>query len=226
MNKYFAIALLCLGGLVLSLSAVAQTSDFGTIGSVAISKDFGRFWSAKAEQELRFNQNSTLYNRSMTTIGVDYTILRKVLKAGLDYDFMHLNRLEYFEFRHRVSTSLTAKLDLHSWGLEWRTKAQATLRDETRGDYNYNPKYVWRNQIELNYTIFGSPFKPYLSAEIFCPLQSKHGFYMDGFRGILGLKYRVSQRNSLDFRLRFDQDLQQANPQSMLYGVIGWNFRL
>lgn len=226
MSKYFKIFLLSLTGLVGSLSLVAQTSDFGTIGSVAISKDLGRFWSAKAEQELRFNQNSTLYNRSMTTIGVDYAILKKVLKAGFDYDFMHLNRLEYFEFRHRVSTSLSAKLDMHSWGLEWRTKGQATLRDETRGDYNYNPKYVWRNQIEFNYSIFGSPFKPYVSAEIFCPLQSKHGFYIDGLRAVLGLKFRVSQRNSLDFKLRFDQDLQQANPQSMLYGVVGWNYKL
>lgn len=226
MNKRIKIFLLFFCGFSVSLSLVAQTSDFGTIGSVAITKNLGRSWSAKAEQEVRFNQNSTLYNRSMTTIGVDYAILKKVLKAELDYDFIHLNRQEYFEFRHRIATSLSAKLDFQSWELQWRTKGQATLRDETRGDYNYNPKYVWRNQIEFNYTIFGSPLKPYVSAEIFCPLQSKHGFYLDGFRAILGLKYRLSQRNSLDFRLRFDQDLQQANPQSMLYGAVGWNFRL
>ncbi len=117
-------------------------------------------------------------------------------------------------------------MDFQSWELELRTKGQATLRDETKGDYKYNPKYVWRNQLELSYTIFGSPLKPYISAEIFCPLQSKYGFYMDGFRAILGLKYRVSQRNSIDFRLRFDQDIQQANPLSMVYGVVGWNYKL
>jgi hypothetical protein len=86
MSRRIKILLLFISGFSVSLPTFAQTSDFGTIGSVSISKDFGRSWSAKAEQEIRFNQNSSLYNRSMTTIGLDYSLLKKVLKAELDYD--------------------------------------------------------------------------------------------------------------------------------------------
>lgn len=205
---------------------LAQTPDIGAIGSLSLSKDFGRVWSAKMEQELRFNQHLTSYDRSLTSIAVDYSFFRKAMKASLDYDFIHQRQNEIFEFRQRTSFSLSAKYDINAFEFELRTRGQATWRDENKADYRFNPKYAWRNKLECSYKIFGSALKPFISGEIFCPLNSVHGFFMDGFRVTTGAKYRINLRSSMSIYVRYDQDVQQANPKSIIYGGIGWNYKL
>ncbi len=226
MAKIFPILLLISIGLILPDFLFAQNSDHGGIGSLSLSTDLGRSWDAKLEQELRLNQNFRTLDRSLTSIGVDYTIIKKLLKASLDYNFIYQRQNEYYEIRHRSSVALASQLSIGSFDLELRTKGQATWRDESRGDYQFNPKYVWRNKLECAYSIFGSPFKPFLSGEIFCPLNSENGFYMDGYRVIIGGKYKLSKHTALEVFLRYDQDIQQTNPQNIMYGGIGWNYKL
>lgn len=212
--------------LLLPVGLFSQISDIGGIGSVNLSADIGPSLNASLSQEVRFNQNFSNFDRAVTTLGVDYTLIRKLLKVGVDYDFMCYNQINFFEIRHRASLALEGQQKLDDFGFKLRTKMQSTWRDETLGDYKFNPKYVWRNKLECTYSIFGSPVKPFLSGEIFCPLNSPHGFFMNGYRIIGGAKYRTSERTTLEFLLRYDQDIQQANPKSILYGGFGWYYTL
>lgn len=226
MNKTFKIIAFILCGLFLPNISYAQYKDFGIMGSFALTKAINKKWDAKLEQELRTNTNTSRYDRSKTTFGLDYTIIKKTLKVEGDYNFIHQRQKEYFEFRNRASFSLTGSKDFNQFSFDLRSRLQSTWRDENRGDYKYNPKLVWRNMLECSYAIFGSPFKPYVSAELFYPINSAHGFYMDGVRATLGAKYRTTQRSTLDFYLRYNQDVQQESPQSMLYAGFGWRYRL
>jgi hypothetical protein len=204
----------------------AQSDDFGAIGSVSLSKKIGRYSGAKLEQELRFDNNLSSFNRSKTSLGVNYSILGKMLIAEIDYDFIYQHKNDVYEFRHRGSFGLSTEKKIRNIELEFRTRGQATLRDELRGSYNYNPKYVWRNKLECAYNIFGSPLKPFISGEIFCPLNGAKGFHMDGYRGTLGLKYRMSRQASIQLQLRYDQEIQQTDPQRQIYAGVGWNYKL
>jgi hypothetical protein len=49
---------------------------------------------------------------------------------------------------------------------------------------------------------------------------------MDGFRIATGVKYRINLRNSIQLFVRYDQDVQQANPKAIMYGGVGWNYKL
>ncbi len=226
MNKIIHILIVFVLLPLVPFCALAQANDAGAIGSVSVSKDLGRFADVTLEQELRFNKNFTTFDRSLTSLGLDYTVVKKYLKAELDYDFIYQNQLEYFEVRQRASFGLNTQIELNSFDVKFRTKGQMMWRDEARGDYNYNPKYTWRNRVECVYNIFGSPVKPYISGELFCPLNGANGFYLNGYRAILGVKYRLSKRDAIDLMIRFDQDLQQANPQRIIYGGVGWSYYL
>lgn len=209
----------------IQLMAFSQRSDAGAIGSIRVSKDVGRNWDFQVEQELRFNQLLSVLDRSLTSLSVDYAIVPKLLKAGLSYDFIYQNKESEFEYRHRGSLLLNAEVKSGLFDFNVRTLIQSTWRDEQRGSYNFNPKYVWRNKIECTYNIFGSPLKPSFSTEIFSPINGAHGFYADAYRLKLGLKYRYSQRQSIDAFIRYDQEIQQANPESLLYLGVGWNYK-
>lgn len=226
MRRTYIQFLFILVGCFIPNFVIAQVNDFGGITSFSVSKKIGRNAGAKIEQELRFNNHISTYDRSKTSVGVDYSLFRKKLNVELDYDFINQRNNEYFELKHRVSFGLSTDYAFNKLEFDFRTRGQSTWRDNQRGDYKYNPKYVWRNKLGIAYDLFGSPLKPFASGELFCPLNGSEGFYLDGYRLTTGLKYRVTKRTVLQFELRYDQELQQSNSQNILYAGVGWNYKL
>lgn len=209
----------------ISPNTYAQLDDAGGIGSVSVSKEFGKITELSLEQELRFYKGLSSLNRSSTSIGADFTIVRRLLKAEVDYVLMYRREdIGQYEYRHRLTAGFVVQQRYNRFIFKLRTRGQATLRNENRGDYKYNPKYVWRNRLQIDYNIRKSPFRPYVSAEIFCPINTNYGFFMDSYRLVAGTKYSLSKQSELDFQIRFDQEIQVANPQNILYGGIGWSY--
>lgn len=225
MRNYRFRYLLLLCGLW-SVIACAQINDFGGIGTIALSKKIDRNIDLKLEQEFRFKQNLSIYDRSKTSLGMDYSMLNKNLKVELNYDFINQQSEENNEIKHRASLALSTDYKLYKLKFEIRTRGQLTWRDSERGDYNYNPRYVWRNKLNIAYDIFGSPFEPFITGELFTPLNGKKGYYLDGVRATTGLKYRATKHSSVKFELRYDQDLQQVAAQNIIYAGLGWEYRL
>lgn len=205
----------------------AQTKSMGAIGTIGVSKSLGKNWSAGVEQELRFDQLHSGIERSLTALELNYKLIPKVLKAGVEYDFvLQNNDNEYFENRHRLSLALSGETSWKRFDFSVRSRVQSTWRNELRGDYRINPKLAWRNKLEVTYDIFGKPIKPYLSAEIFTPLSGSQGFYANGYRIRLGLAYRYSRTQSVDFSVRYDKDIQTDEPMQTLYLCAGWTYKL
>ncbi|MEA4976526.1 MAG: DUF2490 domain-containing protein [Paludibacter sp.] len=227
MRKLLRILAHCVLVSLSTVSLCAQLSDVGTLGSISLSKDFNRYMGATIEQELRFDQLSTSLNRSATSIGAEISMIRRILRAEFGYDLLYRkNKDTSYEFRHRSSIGLLAQYKFNRLNYRLRTRMQATFRDENRGDYRYNPVYVWRNRFELRYDVFGSPFTPYLYGEMFCPVNTSYGLFMDGYRISFGTKYKASKRSDFDLQLRFDQEIQQPDQENILYCCVGWNYKL
>lgn len=226
MQKNIRILLLAFCCIALPVRSTAQLTDAGGIGTISVSKGLGRYWDVKAEQELRFNQSYQSFDRSLTALMVDYTLLPKILKAGLEYDFIYQKQTDIFEFRHRASLALSTQFKVSAFDINLRTRYQATWRDNNRGDYNYNPRNVWRNKVECTYNIFGSPVKPSVSAELFCPLNGSKGFHMDSYRLKLAVRYKYSAHQSIEAFIRYDAEIQKATPNTILYTGLGWNYKL
>lgn len=211
--------------LATNASLLAQLSDVGGIVSVGITKDFGRKWDSKLEQELRFNQ-SLGYDRALTAFELYYKIIPKYLKLGMEYNLINQNiKSEYYEFRHRAAFQLSGATKLNRLELQLRTRAQSTWRDEAKNDYKINPKLVWRNKFECAYDIFGSPIKPSASAELFFPINSSHGFYLNSYRLRTAVNYKYSRTQSIEMYLRYDKEVQTTSPESVLYIGVSWLYR-
>lgn len=204
----------------------SQVSDAGAIGSISVTKDAGRNWDFKLEEELRFNQSFSVFNRSLTSVSAGYSILPKYLKAGISYDFIRQNKDLIYDFRHRGSFSLTGQLKSGMFDFHLRTLIQTTRKQEDQNNQSFNLKTTWRNKLECTYNIFGSPLKPSFSVETFCPTNDPGGCYIDSYRLKSTLRYRYSQHQSIDVFVRYDQEVQQKNPKSILYIGAGWNYKL
>jgi len=203
-----------------SLLGQERETDLGAIFSVRLNKDLNRFFGLSFEEEIRLLTNNAGFDRLKSDIGIDYTIV-KGLKVGVFYNYIYVYNSDFlYESRHRYYANLSYKYGVNrKLTLTWRTRLQATYRDETRGEYKINPKYVLRNRLEAEYNILGTRWKPYLSAEATNTLNDPLGneIYKLRFQG--GTSFRLDRTTYLEFYLRADEYLTGQDPRVISIGV-------
>jgi Protein of unknown function (DUF2490). len=208
----------------LPLYAFAQferETDLGSVFAFEMEKDLYRNFSLSFEEEVRFSTSSTkFFERNMATLGIDYSFIDKRLKAGLAYCNIHLyNSKYYFENRHRYYASLSYKHPLGDFILSWRGRFQGTYRNENFGEYKINPKYALRNKIDLEYNIFGSPWRPSVSMDFANTMNDPMGDYFYRIRYQGSVSWRINRTESLDFFLRLDHYIADEDPHILAIGV-------
>lgn len=120
-----------------------------------------------AEEQIRFNDNFSHFQRSYTTVGLDYRIL-PWLKAGVSGSYILNNSTDKgWTNRFRGAFWLTESVKLDRWKLSLREKLQATYYADSINIYQ-NPKTRWvlKTRVKAEYDIPRSKYTPYFSAEL------------------------------------------------------------
>lgn len=207
-----------------TVSAGAQSPKETRLGaslSLEVEKDLNRFFSLTGEEEVRLLDNNTGFDRTVTSLGIDYALFDRRVKIGTYYAFLYLYNNDYFfEPRHRYYFNLSYKETFGSWILSWRGRMQGTYRDENRGEYKINPKYVMKNKCEVAYLIFGSPWKPRLSCDFSTNLNDPvRGCELTRLRFEGGATWRLNRTDYIDFFLRLDEYPAGDEPRVASIGV-------
>lgn len=223
--RVICVPLLWLFALPLGLTAQDRDTDLGASFSFEVQKELNRKFTLSVEEEIRLVTNDVGFDRNALTVGLDYSFLDKRMKAGAYYCYIYMyNDKHYYEHRHRYYATLSYKQPLGSWELSWRGRFQGTYRDEDRGSYRVNPKYVLRNKLEAEYTIFGSPWKPFISADGACTTNDPRGNEFYRIRYLAGVTWRLNRTDYVGFHLRFDQYFQSSDDPNII--GIGINYRI
>ena len=204
------------------LSQSEQETAFGAALVLEIEKDLAKNLSATFEEEVRLVNNPIGFDRTATTLGFDYRLFNQKVKIGGAYAFIHLYNNDFlFESRHRYYLNLSYRETFNAITLSWRGRLQATHRNENIDRYKINPKYVMKNKVEASYTIFGSPWKPYLSCDFSTilndPMMNGYGLTRVRFTG--GSAWRLNRTTYLDFFLRYDKELDARDPNRISFGI-------
>ena len=223
MKKLLPIALL----VFLSVAAFAQserTTDFGGIvsaeASVALPTNFG----LSAEEELRFNNDFSQFDRWLNSVGVDYTCWHNRMNIGLTADYIRRhNDKGYFENRGRLGLQATYTEIWRRFKFQLRSKALGTFFDERTGEHRINPRLYWRNRLKVTYQPMNSRWKYALSTELFWLTNDPKKGGVDNLRTMLSVDYRLSRRHYISAFARMDNDLGVVEPVDMYY--VGLTFK-
>ena len=216
--------------LLLGLGAVtkAQSSrdfDFGTMLSAKFSADLKHNFSIGAEEELRFNHNSTQFNRWLNGVNVSYSFLRNRMEVGLNVEYIRrYNNDDYYENRGRIGLDLSYSETFRQFKFTYRSRLNSTFLDETTGEHRVNPKIYWRNKFQASYQRPNSRFKYTLSAELFWLLNDPKHCVVDNIRTTFIVDYRIARRHSLALMVRNNNEIQVKNPVSIFY--LGLQYKL
>ncbi|GHU65684.1 hypothetical protein FACS1894123_11690 [Bacteroidia bacterium] len=198
-----------------------QETNYGAIFAFEGEKALGRNLSLGIEEEIRLIDNTKGFDRNVISAGLDYFLFNRKVKVGAYYAFLYLyNGDDYFEPRHRYYFNFSYKETVNSFILSWRGRIQGTYRDENYGSYKVNPKYVMKNKFEIDYAIWGSPWKPYISADMSTLLNDPvAGRELTRIRFQGGANWRWYRNIYLDFFLRWDEYPVRTDPRVLSVGA-------
>jgi hypothetical protein len=210
--------------LVFPFSLFAQTQrgmDYGAAFSLTGEKDLSRFFTLAMDEEIRIVDNNTGFDRSVTSVGLDYSFFDRKAKIGAYYAFIYLYNNDFlYESRHRYYLNVSYKETFEPFILSWRGRLQGTYRNEDRGAYKINPKYVMKNKFEAAYMIWGSPWRPYLSCDVSTSLNDPvRGYELLRIRYEGGVNWRLDRTTYMEFFLRLDKYLSDTDPHKLSVGI-------
>ncbi len=223
MRKWLIIVLL-LPMSVMGLAQSERTTDFGGIvsaeASVALPANFG----LSAEEELRFNNDFSQFDRWLNSVGVDYTCWHNRMNIGLTADYIRRhNDKGYFENRGRLGVQVTYSEEYRRFKFTVRSKVLGTFFDERTGDHRVNPRIYWRNRLKVTYQPMNSRWKYALSTELFWLTNDPKKGGVDNLRTVLSVDYRLSRRHYLSAFARVDNELGVKAPVDLFY--VGLTFK-
>lgn len=214
--------------LLVSVGAFAQserTTDLGGIvsaeASVALPANFG----LSVEEELRFDNGFSQFDRWLNSVGVDYTCWHNRMNIGLTADYIRRhNDKGYFENRGRLGVQVTYSEEYRRFKFTVRSKALGTFFDERTGEHRVNPRIYWRNRFKVTYQPMNSSrWKYALSTELFWLTNDPNKFGIDNLRTVLSVEYRLARQYYLSAFARMDNDLQVKEPVDRFY--LGLTFK-
>lgn len=202
--------------LFLSANVIAQsgrTTDVGCIASAEVSVDVSSRFALSVEEELRFYENFTQFNRWLNSVGAEYAFMANRMKVGLNADYIRRHNDEgYYENRWRTGLYVTYSETFRHFKFGIRSKLLFTFYDERTGEHRVNPKLYWRNRLQASYQQPNSRFKYSLSAELFWLTNDPKGRIVDNLRTVASVEYRLTRRHYLSLFARMDNDLQVKEP--------------
>lgn len=212
-KKFILLLLSCT-----ALSVSAQ-DDFGGNISVELSKKLGKKVDLSLEEEVRLTQNMSHFDRSATTLGADFKLIKKYLKGGVAYSALVYNENNYRLLDHRAIASLSGSAYAGNFEFSLRARYQATFLDESYGNsHKVNPKQIIRGKAEVEYDIAKIKLNPYISAEAYYEVAKKD---CNRFKYSVGAKKKINKHNSIGLGFQLDDKLKSNN----YYVLLGYGYK-
>ena len=196
--------LLIVTSLLISVNLFADdvfVQDFRTRASFSLNyrpiKEITLNWT----EEARFKNNSSNFDRLYSGLGATYNA-HKNFSMGAIYEFQVLQKAkDHFQRRHRAKFFLQPSIGFGRFNLSLREMGQMT--------YSSAVEWELRSRLKLNYSCSGKHLKPYVSVEMYNPLNKHINKYnwvsKVGYRA--GLDWKIDAVNGLEIYYMFEHEV-------------------
>jgi len=212
-------------GLLVSTQLKGQQNDAGLWASVSFEAKVAKRLSAKISEEFRFYENISELGTSFTEACLEYKI-NKYLQVSANYRFTQRKRLDdYYSFRHRIYVDVKYSKKLKPFELSWRGRFQDQYSDIGRASDGGVAEYYFRNKFSLKWDL-DKAYSPYLSFELFSPLDYPRYSVFDNLRATAGIEYSISKHQKIDLYYMIQKEINVSRPDTYFILGIGYFYKL
>lgn len=191
-------------------SLYAQQKDFEGIFSVNLEKKISRSFSIEVLEQNTFNQNMNELSYWFVETSLSYRLTRNLSFSGA-YRFMELrNRDNFYNNRQILIGDINYSKSIKRFSFSARARFQNMYYGDLFDTYYRAPKLYNRDRITLRYK-YSYYFAPYISAELFFPINNPVNKSMNMVRGTVGLFYQFNERFKTEVYYQIQQQLNVKN---------------
>ncbi|MDO9255146.1 MAG: DUF2490 domain-containing protein [Bacteroidales bacterium] len=212
-------------GLLFSSPLMGQEKDAGLWTSVSFEAKLVKKAAFNISQEFRFNENITELGAAFTDAGLSYK-LNKHFQFAVNYRFTQRHRVDdYYSFRHRFYADIKYSHKLKPFGISLRTRFQDQYSDIGRASDGGIPEYYLRNKLSLGLDL-NKRYSPYISVELFSPLNYPRYNAFDNIRTTAGIEYAISKHHKIDISYMIQKEVNVSEPQMDFVLGLGYSYKL
>jgi len=205
--------LLFLFGMLYSLLIFPQVNDAALWLSINAEKKINPLLSVNLSQEFRINENITELGTFFTDAGITYKI-NKYIRFSANYRFTNKRRFDdSYSKRHRYYFDITVREKTKSFVFQFRTRFQSQYADIYSSADGKIPSYYSRNKFTTKIDL-DKKITPYISVELFSPLNKHKIFKIDNARYCGGFEYEINRMHSFDLFYMLQREYNVNNPQT------------
>jgi len=203
--RYIINLLTVSGGIFIYSFPLFAQNDWGSSLDIGVSKKLTPKLNLSLEEDFRTRNNFSEVERFSTALDLNYKF-NNYLKLGGAYNLINYNHeTKGWQVRHRYYFYGTGSFHFDRFTLSLRERFQSTYRVGVKEtDTRSNPKLYLRNRLELDYNIAKSNWKPFISVELYKPLNDKVDNKMDKVKYTVGTDYKINKHNSLEMFYRYN----------------------
>ncbi|MEO8146381.1 MAG: DUF2490 domain-containing protein [Bacteroidia bacterium] len=200
---------LCFSFFILHFS-FSQENDAGLWLTASVEKKLNKDFKVALTEEFRFKENYSQLGTYFTDVSLQYKI-SKSFNASFNYRFIKKLQPDLtYQTRNRFYLDIAYRYKAHKWNFILRTRLQDQLKAISIEEQYSEPEYYWRNKLSVKYSV--KKFTPYITGEIFYPLNNPKGNEIDEWRWSIGSDYDLNKKNTIGGYFLIDKEIHVNNP--------------
>jgi hypothetical protein len=219
------IFLALLSGLSFYGTLKAQVKDAGLWTSISIETKVSKKLSAGLTQELRFNENISELGTAFTDVGLSFKVSKR-LQIAANYRFTQKHRIDgNYNLKQRLYIDVKYAKKIKPFQITLRSRLQDEYSQPAHSADDGTPQHHVRNKLNIEWDL-DKPYKPYLSVELFSPLNYPREYLFDNIRGAAGIEYALTKKQKIDLFYMVQEELNVSRPEIDFIIGIGYSFKL
>jgi len=214
-----------LSGLLFCGTLKAQVKDAGLWTALSIETKLSKKISVGLSQEFRFNENISELGTAFTEAGLSYK-LNKHFQIAANYRFTQKRRTDdNYNLKNRIYFDVKYGKKVKPIQITFRSRFQDEFSTTVYSSKASIADFYLRNKLNLEWDL-DKPFAPYISIELFSPLNFPHEFLFDNIRSSAGIEYSLTKKQKFDIYYMVQKELNVSLPEIDFIMGIGYSFKL
>ena len=219
------IFLVLFSALLLCGTLKAQINDAGLWTSFSLEAKLAKKISVNLSEELRFKENISEIGTAFTEAGLSYK-LNKHFQVSANYRFTQKRRTDNnYNTKQRVYIDVKYDKKIKPIKVTFRSRLQDEFPQRGHSADAGATNFYIRNKLNIEWDL-DKPFAPYLSAELFSPLNYPREYFFDNIRSSAGIEYTPAKNHKIDLYYMIQNELNVSNPETDFILGIGYSFKL
>jgi hypothetical protein len=211
-------------GLLYCSPLKGQNKDAGLWISVSFEAKLVKKLTFNISQEFRFNENISELGIIFTDAGVEYK-LNKHFQVAFDYRYIKKRMVDDFYItRHRLYADIKYEKKIKPIQIQVRTRF-SNYAEFSHGSDGRNPEFYLRNKLSLKWDL-EKEYKPYISIELFSPLNYPRYSAFDNIRTTAGIEYDFTKHHKVDLYYMIQKELNVSHPETDFIVGLGYYYKL